>query len=93
MAELFDATSSSWQEGLVRSIFVPIDEETFLKNPLCTRRDGDFWEWSGNFTHRYAYQMIVKTKMSRESWPDENELLAICPRGNNKLVIIIFPYS
>lgn len=72
VSELINHATSSWNEQLVRSTFIPIDAEAILQIPLCTRQIEDFWAWSedrrGIFSVRTAYRMIQQTKLSRESW-------------------------
>lgn len=72
VSELINHATSSWNEPLVRSVFIPINAEAILQISLCTRQIEDFWAWSedrgGIFTVRSAYRMIQLTKMSRESW-------------------------
>ena len=62
VSELINSTTSSWDEQLVRSVFIPIDAEAILAIPLCTRQVEDFWAWSedrrGIFTVRSAYKTI-----------------------------------
>lgn len=71
VSALVDASSSSWREDVVKTVFIPIDAEEILKIPLCTRRIDDFCAWSkdsrGVFLVRSAYRMILHTKLSRES--------------------------
>ena len=43
VVQLIDATSATWTENLVRSLFTHIDAEEILRIPLCRRRVGDFW--------------------------------------------------
>ena len=66
---------AEWNEGLLRSVFTPFDAEEILKIPLCTRNVIDFWAWheesKGVFTVRSAYRMILRTKLSREGWIEE----------------------
>ena len=77
VSELINTALASWNEQLVRSVFVPIDAEAILSIPLCTRNIDDFWAWSGEkrglFTVKSAYNMILQTKLSRENWIDEND--------------------
>lgn len=72
VSELIIQATSSWNEHLIRTTFIPIDAEAILQIPLCTRQTDDFWAWSedrrGVFTVRFAYRMIQNTKFSRESW-------------------------
>ena len=42
VSELINSTTCSWNEQLVRATFVPIDAETILQIPLCTRQIEDF---------------------------------------------------
>ena len=42
VAEHIDHTMSSMDEQLIQSILIPIDAETILKIPLCTRQISDF---------------------------------------------------
>ena len=60
VAELIDHTSSTWNENLVRSVFIPLDAEAILQSPLCTRQVDDFWAWAeerkGFFSVRSAYK-------------------------------------
>lgn len=71
VSELINQATSTWDEQLVRATFIPIDAETILQIPLCTRQMEDFWAWSedrkGNFTVSSAYRMIQRTKLSREA--------------------------
>ena len=72
VAALIDHTSSTWNENLVRSVFIPLDAEAILQSPLCTRQVDDFWAWAeerkGVFSVRSAYWMIQRTKLGREAW-------------------------
>ena len=62
VSELIDATMASWNEELVRQVFTPLDAESVLKIPLCTRQIDDFWAWawerSGVFSVRSAYRVL-----------------------------------
>lgn len=66
---------ASWNEELIRLVFLPIDAEAILKIPICTRNIDDFWAWhldrKGRFTVSSAYKFMVKTKITRENWLDE----------------------
>ena len=59
----------------MRDVFVPLDAETILKIPLCTRQVGDFWAWSedprGRFSVSSTYKMMSRIKASREAWLEE----------------------
>jgi hypothetical protein len=33
---LIDATSTSWNEDLIREFFIPLDADAILSIPLCT---------------------------------------------------------
>jgi len=72
VSELINITTCSWNEQLVRATFVPIDAETIMQIPLCTRQIEDFWAWSedrrGIFSVRTSYHMIHQKKLSREAW-------------------------
>ena len=48
VSELIDASSASWKEELVRQVFTPLDAESVLKIPLCTRQVEEFWAWAGD---------------------------------------------
>ena len=43
VSELIDRSSASWREEKVREVFIPLDAESILGIPLCTRRVADFW--------------------------------------------------
>lgn len=72
VSELINTATCSWNEQLVRATFVPIDAESIMKIPLCTRQVEDFWAWSedrrGIFSVRSAYHMIHQKKLSRDAW-------------------------
>lgn len=76
VAELSDATTATWREELIRSVFLPFDADAILVVPLCTRNIEDFWSWSGErrgfFSVKSAYQMVLNTKFQRENWLEEN---------------------
>lgn len=75
VAQLIDNTNASWNENLIRTVFTHFDAEEILKIPLCTRTVSDFWAWheesKGIFTVRSVYRMILRTKLSRENWIEE----------------------
>ena len=77
VAQLIDASSASWREDLVRANFTHFDAEEILRIPLCTRTIHDFWAWHeesrGDFSVRSAYRMILRTKLNREAWLNEEE--------------------
>ena len=56
----------------ILSVFLPVDVDTILKIPVCTRNMEDFWAWhpdrKGVFSVSSAYKFIIKTKMQREDW-------------------------
>ena len=66
VSELLSPATASWNEGLVRSVFLPIDAEAILKIPVCTKNIDDFWAWhpdrKGRFTVSSTYKFMVKTK-------------------------------
>ena len=51
----------------IRSVFLPVDVDTILKIPLCTRNMEDFWAWhpdrKGVFSVSSTYKFIIKSKM------------------------------
>ena len=75
VSQLIDTSTAAWNENLIRTVFTRFDAEEILKIPLCTRIISDFWAWheesSGIFTVRSAYRMIIRTKLSRESWIEQ----------------------
>ena len=70
MSELIDATSASWKEELVHQVFTPLDAESVLKIPLCTRQVEDFWAWGeddkGVFSIWSVYKLLLKSKLQGE---------------------------
>ena len=48
VSELIAASSASWKEVLVHQVFTPLDAESVLKIPLCTRQVEEFWAWAGD---------------------------------------------
>ena len=76
ISELLEPTTATWNEQLVRSVFLPNDAEEILRIPVCTQNIDDFWAWQldskGIFTVRSAYKVIIKTKIQREGWLDGN---------------------
>ena len=64
--ELIDHTMVEWWEELVRQVFIPLDAEV-----------EDFWAWNddpkGRFSIRSTYRMIVRIKIGREAWLEEQE--------------------
>ena len=42
VSDLLQPASASWNVGLVRSLFLPIDAEAILRIPVCTRNTEDF---------------------------------------------------
>lgn len=62
VSELINSTTSSWNEQLVRSIFISIDAEAVFAIPLFTWKVECFWAWSedrrGIFIVRSAYKMV-----------------------------------
>jgi hypothetical protein len=56
--------------------------------PLCTRRVADFWAWHeenrGIFSVRSAYRMILRTKLAREAWLQEDEGSSHVQNESNK---------
>lgn len=77
LSKLIDATSATWWEELVQSVFLPFDAEAILQITLCTEKVEDFWVWStdhrGLFSAHSAYNMIVNMKLNRDSWLEERE--------------------
>lgn len=75
--DLIDPSSAVWREDRIQEVFVPFDAKAILKIPLCTRHVEDFWAWRedsrGMFTVRSAYKMLIKIKLGREGWLEENE--------------------
>ena len=88
MAQLIDNTTASWNENLVRSVFTHFDVEEIIKIPLCTRKIPDFLagheESKGVFTVRSAYRMILRTKLSREGWIEEEAGTSGNESGSNQ---------
>ena len=56
----------TWDRLKLAEFFTPIDIESILKIPLCTRQQEDFWAWhfdsKGVFSVRSAYRMLVTYK-------------------------------
>lgn len=77
VAHLIVASSASWKEDLVWVTFTHFDAEEILRIPLCTRIVDDFWAWHeesrGGFSVRLPYRMILRTKLNREAWLNEEE--------------------
>ena len=77
VSELINTATASWNEDVIRQVFLPIDAEVILSIPLCTRSVDDFWVWSaktrGAFSVKSAYRMVLHTKIMRENWLDEVE--------------------
>ena len=71
VSELIDRSSASWREEKVREVFIPLDVESILRIPLCTRRVSDFWAWGeddrGVFSVRSVYKFLLGTKLRNES--------------------------
>lgn len=63
---LIEATTATWKEDLIRSVFLPVDAQTILAIPLCTIPIADFWAWShertGRFSVRPAYKMVINIR-------------------------------
>ena len=63
---------AQWDSTLISEIFLPIDAQTIMSIPLCTRHVDDFWSWihekNGVFSVRSAYRMLVNTRVRREAW-------------------------
>ena len=45
VSELMLPAAASWNEGVIRQVFLPIDAEAILRIPVCTRNIEDFWAW------------------------------------------------
>ena len=41
--ELLSPATASWDEALVRCVFLPIDANAILKIPICNSNTDDFW--------------------------------------------------
>jgi hypothetical protein len=65
VSQLIDATTATWNETLIREVFLPMEADIILSIPLCTRWHYDFWAWNferkGSFTVRSAYRMMIAT--------------------------------
>jgi hypothetical protein len=74
VADLIDASSSSWREEELRRVFVPVDVEVILQIPLCTKKINDFWAWGedrrGKFSVSSVYRMLFNMKCQRENLLD-----------------------
>ena len=46
VSELINVYEATWNEQLVRSVFLPVYAEAILSIPLYTRNIEDFWAWS-----------------------------------------------
>ena len=72
VSELLIPATAQWNVNYIRSVFLPVDVDTILKIPVCTRNMEDFWAWhpsrKGVFSISSAYKFIIKTKMQREDW-------------------------
>ena len=72
VSDLLHPAMATWNEPLIRSVFLPFDAEAILKIPVCTRNTEDFWAWNpdrkGKFTVSSAYKLLVTTKLQREAW-------------------------
>ena len=77
VAQLIDATVASWREEVLRQVSSPVDAETILWIPICTRQVEDFWAWAedprGHFSVRTTYKMIFSIRTGREAWLEETE--------------------
>lgn len=72
VAELIDATSTTWNSQWGEEVFMSMDVPIIMGIPLCTMNLEDFWGWnferSRVFSVRSAYRMLVATKQRREAW-------------------------
>ena len=69
VSDLINNTTASWNIQLLQATFIPIDVQTILRIPLCTRNILDFWAWHfekhGSFSIKSAYNMLVATKQRK----------------------------
>lgn len=60
VSELINNTLAAWREDLVQEVFLPIDADTILKIPLCTRNIADLWAWNDDPKGRFC-EIILQT--------------------------------
>ena len=72
VSELLIPATAQWNVNYICSVFLPVDADTILKIPVCTRNMEDFWAWhpdrKGVFSVSSAYKLLVTTKLQREAW-------------------------
>ena len=72
VSELITPATAAWNKQVVQSTFMPMDADTILGIPLCTRNMDDFWAWHyekhGIFSVKSAYKMLIATRQRREAW-------------------------
>ena len=72
VGDLIDSTSARWNMQLLKRFFTPLDIEAIANIPLCTDGKEDFWawqyEWTGVFSVRSAYRMLVQRKEVNTAW-------------------------
>ena len=72
VSELLLPATGSWNDDLVRSVFLPTDAEAILRILVCTSNVDDFWAWhpekKGRFSVSSTYKFMIKTKITRENW-------------------------
>ena len=66
MSSVVDYAIGSWNESLVREIFLPCDVEAILSIPLCSSWPADklirHFSNSGEFSVRSAYNVILNER-------------------------------
>ena len=72
VGDFIDSTSARWSMQLLKRFFTPLDIEAIANIPLCTDGKEDFWawqyEWTGVFSVRSAYRMLVQRKEVNTAW-------------------------
>lgn len=72
VAELIDPVNKVWREDVLAEHFIAWDSEAIQRIAIPTTDFPDCWawsqEWSGSFSVRSAYRMLVRTRNRREAW-------------------------
>lgn len=59
--------SGQWNEALIRDVFLPIDANAIIRQPLG-RGQSDFWAWEkerfGTYTVKTAYKLLHAAKIN-----------------------------
>ena len=71
VSELFDSALVAWDRIKLQECFTQANIDVILNNPLCHRRQPDFWAWHhdkmGVFTVRSAYRMLIMQRALSEN--------------------------